>query len=153
MLAATRILVATDFSESAETAWLYGRELAAALSATLHVVHVASDLAASVVFPFSVDPEKFLEPARIRMAELLQRYPGPGPVTSEILVALSPAKAIMEYARSHDINLIIVGTHGHGAIADVLLGGVAETVVRSAKCPVLTVRHPEREFAVPDAVA
>ena len=51
----------------------------------------------------------------------------------------------------HTIDLIVMGTHGRGAIAQLLVGSVAEKVVRTAPCPVLTVRHPEREFVVPDA--
>ena len=46
---------------------------------------------------------------------------------------------------------IVMGTHGRGAIAQLLVGSVAEKVVRTAPCPVLTVRHPEHEFVVPDA--
>jgi nucleotide-binding universal stress UspA family protein len=45
-----------------------------------------------------------------------------------------------------------MGTHGRGAIAQLLVGSVAEKVVRTAPCPVLTVRHPEHEFVVPDAL-
>ena len=51
-----------------------------------------------------------------------------------------------------NINLIIIGTHGRGAVAHLLMGSVAERVVRTAPCPVLTVRHPEHEFVVPDAL-
>ena len=45
-----------------------------------------------------------------------------------------------------------MGTHGRGAMAHLLMGSVAERVVRTAPCPVLTVRHPEHEFVVPDAL-
>jgi nucleotide-binding universal stress UspA family protein len=45
-----------------------------------------------------------------------------------------------------------MGTHGRGAIAQILMGSVAERVVRIAPCPVLTVRHPEHEFVLPDAL-
>ena len=63
----------------------------------------------------------------------------------------APAFAIVEYAKSHDVDLIVMGTHGRGAMAHLLLGSVAARVVRIAPCPVLTVRHPERELVVPDA--
>jgi hypothetical protein len=46
-----------------------------------------------------------------------------------------------------------MGTHGRGTVAQILVGSVAEKVVRTAPCPVLTVRYPEREFVVPDPVA
>jgi nucleotide-binding universal stress UspA family protein len=61
-----------------------------------------------------------------------------------------PAFAIVEYAKGHDVDLIVMGTHGRGAVAHLLMGSVAERVVRIAACPVLTVRHPEREFVLPD---
>ena len=63
------------------------------------------------------------------------------------------AAAIVQYARDLDIDLIVVGTHGRGAMAHLLMGSVAERVVRSASCPVLTVRHPEHDFVMPDALA
>jgi nucleotide-binding universal stress UspA family protein len=64
----------------------------------------------------------------------------------------SPAVAIADYAKQHAIDLIVLGTHGRGAVAHMLLGNVAERVVRIAPCPVLTVRDPEHEFVVPDAL-
>ena len=63
------------------------------------------------------------------------------------------ADAIVDYAKSANIDLIVIGTHGRGAMAQLLVGSVAERVVRTAQCPVLTVKHPEREFVVPDALA
>ena len=68
------------------------------------------------------------------------------------VTANTPALAIVEFAKCHDVNLIVMGTHGRGAMAHLLLGSVAERVVRTAPCPVLTVRHPERDFVVPDAL-
>ena len=62
----------------------------------------------------------------------------------------NPADAIAEYTKSANIDLIVIGTHGRGAIAQFLMGSVAERVVRTAQCPVLTVKHPEHEFVVPD---
>jgi nucleotide-binding universal stress UspA family protein len=64
----------------------------------------------------------------------------------------SPAYAIVDYAQEYDIDLIVMGTHGRGALAQLMMGSVAERVVRIAPCPVLTVRHPEHEFVRPDAL-
>ena len=69
-----------------------------------------------------------------------------------LITSNSPALAIVDYARQERINLIVTGTHGRGAVAHLLMGSVAERVVRTAPCPVLTVRHPEQEFVVPDAL-
>jgi nucleotide-binding universal stress UspA family protein len=59
----------------------------------------------------------------------------------------------VKYAKARQIDLIVMGTHGRGTVAQILEGSVAERVVRLAPCPVLTVRHPEHEFVVPDLPA
>jgi nucleotide-binding universal stress UspA family protein len=59
-----------------------------------------------------------------------------------------PAEEIVQYAHEHAIDLIVMGTHGREGVMRVVLGSVAETVVRRALCPVLTVHHPEREFVM-----
>jgi nucleotide-binding universal stress UspA family protein len=58
----------------------------------------------------------------------------------------------VQYARDESIDLIVMGTHGRGPFSHLLMGSVAERVVRAAPCPVLTVRHPEHEFVGPDAL-
>jgi nucleotide-binding universal stress UspA family protein len=68
------------------------------------------------------------------------------------LTSAAPALAIVEYASANGIDLIVVGTHGRRAVAHLLMGSVAERVVRTAPCPVLTVRHPEHEFIRPDTL-
>jgi nucleotide-binding universal stress UspA family protein len=67
-----------------------------------------------------------------------------------IVTSSAPAFAIVEFAKGSNVNLIVIGTHGRGGMAHLLLGSVAERVVRLPPCPVLTVRHPEREFVLPD---
>jgi len=69
-----------------------------------------------------------------------------------IVTDVAKAAAIVGYANEHDIDLIVLGTHGRGAVSRLLMGSVAERVVRTATCPVLTVHHPEREFDAPDAL-
>jgi len=72
--------------------------------------------------------------------------------TGVTLTSASPALAIVSYAKDIKADLMIVGTHGRGAMAHLIMGSVAERVVRTAPCPVLTVRHPEHEFVLPDAL-
>jgi len=62
----------------------------------------------------------------------------------------TPLVGIVRYARTHDIDLIVMGTHGRGAVQQLLLGSVAEHVVRQAPCPVLTVRNPNHAVEIPD---
>jgi nucleotide-binding universal stress UspA family protein len=64
----------------------------------------------------------------------------------------TPAAEIVSYAKDADVDLVVVGTHGRGALAHMLLGSVAEKVARTAACPVLTVRSPEEELVEPDAL-
>lgn len=73
--------------------------------------------------------------------------------TTVLRVSSNPAAAIVAFATEAAIDCIVIGTHGRGALAHLFVGSVAERVVRTAPCPVLTVRHPEREFIVPDPVA
>jgi hypothetical protein len=64
----------------------------------------------------------------------------------------APAFEIAEYAKAESIDLLVIGTHGQGMLGHLLMGNVAEKVVRIAPCPVLTVPHPEHEFTQPDAL-
>ena len=60
-----------------------------------------------------------------------------------------PFVEIIRYAKEHDVDLLIMGTHGRGGLAHMLLGSVAEKVVRKSPCPVLTVRPDQHQFAMP----
>ena len=159
MISLKQILVATDFSEPSDAALRYGRALARNFKATLHVLHVVDNVS-SVVYgaeAYSVSmPELQQEiegAARKQMNELLlDNDEPPLPTRGVVLTSPAPAHAIVEYAGREGIDLIITGTHGRGAVAHWLMGSVAERVVRTAPCPVLTVRHPEHEFLVPDAL-
>jgi nucleotide-binding universal stress UspA family protein len=72
--------------------------------------------------------------------------------TAVVVTHSAPPAAIIEYATANHIDLIVVGTHGRGALGHLFLGSVAERVVRTAPCPVLAVRNPEHEFVLPDAL-
>jgi nucleotide-binding universal stress UspA family protein len=69
-----------------------------------------------------------------------------------VLTSNAAAATIVDYAAEAAIDVIVIGTHGRSGVARFFLGSVAERVVRTAPCPVLTVRHPEREFIAPDAL-
>src|SRR6185436_8180065 len=74
-----------------------------------------------------------------------------GGACARLEVADRPADAITGYAKREHIDLIVMGTHGRTGVTHMLMGSVAEHVVRTAPCPVLTIRHPEREFVLADA--
>lgn len=158
MIALKNILVATDFGEASDAALAYGRALARTFDATLHVLHVTEDiyrrLAADTYIATMPDLQKEIdESARKRLdALLIDNDPTPLPTKPVVVTAAAPALAIVNYASTARVDLIVVGTHGRGAIAHLLMGSVAERVIRTAPCPVLIVRHPEHEFVTPDTL-
>ena len=149
MIRLTQILVATDFSDASQVALEYGRALARTFGASLHVLHVMEN-------PFLRPTPGDLYVLKAAAVRHLTE-----PITDDDRAALhavatletsdNPAEEIVKFAAGHDIGLIVMGTHGRTAMARLLMGSVAETVVRTAPCPVLTVRHPEHEFVVNDA--
>jgi len=160
MITLKNVLVATDFGEASESALAYGREFARAFGATLHVAHVvenvftraaaAGEFGAADLGGLMQDLEaaarKQLEAA---VAEDDRRELHARPV---LLTSSSAALGVVNYAAEAKIDLVVIGTHGRGAFSKILMGSVAERVVRTAPCPVLTVRNPEHEFIHPDAL-
>jgi nucleotide-binding universal stress UspA family protein len=158
MIALRNILVATDFGEASETALNYGRDLARSYGATLHVMHVTENVMARFAaesYPMAT-PELQQEVesvARTRLEELVTPEDRAQLHAEPVLrTSVAPAAAIIEYAKEAHIDLIVMGTHGRGFVSHVFMGSVAERVVRLAPCPVLTVRHPQHEFILPDAL-
>ena len=158
MIKITNVLVATDFSETSASALNYGREFARTFGASLHVLHIiesalmwAGPEAAGIDF-VQLQAELAAD-ARVKLDTA---------VTAEDRAQLkavtavrsggSPALEIATYAKAEGIDIILVGTHGRGMIGHLLMGSVAEKLVRIAPCPVLTVHHPEHEFIQPDAL-
>jgi nucleotide-binding universal stress UspA family protein len=159
MILLKKVLVATDFSAPSDAALHYGRALASQFDAVLHVLHVAEDVYARIgadglgVIPTDVQ-QQIEDDARRRLHDLVIDQNGDAPPTIRVLLTSRSASAtIVNYAKEHDIDVIVVGTHGRGAVAHFLIGSVAERVVRTAPCPVLTVRQPERDFVRPDAAS
>jgi nucleotide-binding universal stress UspA family protein len=149
MIRLKTILVPTDFSECSEAAVKYGYALAEAFGATLHLLNVVQD-------PYTVPwaAEGFAAPIGDLLADwqahakrrLADSVPAGAPKTVVTTQVGSPHPEIVRYATRHEIDLIVLGTHGRGPLGHMLLGSVAERVVRTAPCPVLTVRHPQHEF-------
>lgn len=143
------ILVATDFSDSAHHGLLKAAELAGDVDAKVTVCHVLdpsplapltahSDAAKQLVA--EQDLEKAIHAA---LAEVVEKYFSNIERTKTALImSPSAAQGICHYAEKEDTDLIVLSTHGRTGLAHLLIGSVAEKVVRHALCPVLTVRAP-----------
>jgi nucleotide-binding universal stress UspA family protein len=134
-----RILVPTDFSKPSDAALAHARRLADSMGAVLHVMHVVDNLFLRAVLG---DPRDY-ETAALR--QLQDQVPSEDRGATTVLSVErsdEPAAEITSYARTHNIELIVMGTHGRGRVAHLLLGSVAEKVARTAPCPVLTM-HDE----------
>jgi nucleotide-binding universal stress UspA family protein len=158
MINITKVLVATDFSDASEAALLYGREFARTFGAALHVLHVTenpvvwtgADSAGVDLVRMQADIEEGARNALNRTVTAEDR--AQLKAVTAVLSDTSPAFAIASYARREGVDIILMGTRGRGMVQHLLMGSVAEKVVRIAPCPVLTVHHPEHEFILPDAL-
>jgi universal stress protein A len=150
----TRILVPTDFSEPSDAALEYARGMAARFGATLNLLHVLEA-------PFVTGPlgsEAFTPEVPAVQAELFEQArtrlrhrvlpDAAGYLTTTEIVAGTSARSILDYARERGVDLIVMGTHGRTGMAHLLMGSVAEKVVRGAHCPVMTVRAAASEVPV-----
>jgi nucleotide-binding universal stress UspA family protein len=144
------ILAPTDFSHHAEVALRYAAGLAERLDATLHLLHVLPD----VVVPVGPDPSlvssfppEYYQETEAKSHRALEQAIDPAwgrPPRTELAVRWGDAVAsILGYAGDHQIDLIVVATHGRSGISHVLLGSVAEQIIRDAPCPVLTIRNKD----------
>lgn len=148
MIALKQVLVATDFSPTSDVALAYGRAVARMFGAALHVLHVMEN---PFLRPTTADPRTLEAAAWRALNEQLTEEDGRelrGRVVMETADGI--ADGIVDYAKTAGIDLVVMGTNGCGALSQLLVGSVAERVVRTAPCPVLTVRHPEHEFLFPE---
>lgn len=138
-----RILVPTDGSEETERAVEHAAELAAIHGASLHAVYVVNT-ASFTSLPMETSWEGINDVLRDEGEGALERVreiaSERGVSVEPVLIEGSPSREIARYAEDENCDLIVMGTHGRGGINRLLLGSVAERVVRSSSVPVLTVR-------------
>ena len=149
-MAIKRILVPTDFSEPAMAALDYAVKLARSLRSQLTVLFVVepvylavpTDMYAAIpnVDMLLVEQQRS---AREQLSKLSQRLQKKGVKCKAVLATGSVYQCIANTARQMKADLIVLGTHGRTGLSHVLLGSVAERVVQTAPCPVLTVRSPK----------
>ncbi len=156
MIRLQRILYPTDFSDLSLYALKYARNFAAAFSAELHVLHVVDEAYQNWVtmgpntIPVGPTAQEMVELAREQMNSFVTEHLSNvrfGVVWKVLLGR--PYPTILDYASQQQVDMIVIATHGRGALTHMLLGSVTDKVVRKAPCPVLTVRHPEHEFVTP----
>lgn len=159
MIAIKKVLVATDFSAPSETAVNYARAMARAFGAELHVLHVFEPLwitSADVVgggVALATMIQGLEDTARKQLEDsATEEDRRELKAVTAMITSESPAREIARYANEQKVDLLVIGTHGRSGITRMLIGSVAEKVVRLAPCPVLTVHHPEHEFVLPDAL-
>ena len=161
MLQIRRILFPTDFSECAERAYKHAALLSARHGAELHVLNVLpphvvppnnpmaflSEVAAgeplAVSEPAPISDTGAASTASAGAVSKPSAVDEPPPIVYSQLHSPSATKGILEYGRAHDVDLIVMGTHGRQGIDHLMLGSVAEDIVRNASRPVLTVRYDE----------
>lgn len=151
-VAIRKILFATDFSETSQQAQKYAAAMATAFQAELHALHIVRDpypMPSSTGFP--LPPPKDLLPKLTREAEtrLAAEMAEETKSCPQVICAIRVGDAVREineYAKLHDIDLIVIGTHGLRGISHLLIGSVAEKIVRLATCPVFTVHAKGHQF-------
>ncbi|UWG48529.1 Nucleotide-binding protein, UspA family [Halanaeroarchaeum sp. HSR-CO] len=141
-----RILVPTDGSDATERAVVEAVDLAAAHDATIHALYVVNTASfASIPTESSVEGvSEMLEREGDAALDAVEGAANERGVPVErVQLDGSPAREIVRYAEQSNCDLVVMGTHGRGGIDRLLLGSVAERVVRSSTVPVLTVRVDE----------
>jgi nucleotide-binding universal stress UspA family protein len=143
-----RILAPTDFSAASDAALDCARRLAAGFGASMHLLHVLPDVSASDGAGSELFVTEAPEARSMRLIDARDRLQhritaddrATLRATSEVIFG-SPAQIIVDYAADNQFDLIVMGTHGRTGMAHLLIGSVAERVVRTAGCPVLTTQH------------
>lgn len=159
MIQLQRILAPTDFSENSKAALDYALSLAKLFDAELHLIHVVQDMVLT-----NLNGTAFLQPASnsdeavASASQALEHWgsdllAAAGPEVSGKVVRVTragrPISEIITYAKENSIDMLVLTTHGRTGLAHVLLGSVAENIVRHAPCPVLTIHPAAHKFVHP----
>ncbi|MEM7311813.1 MAG: universal stress protein [Planctomycetota bacterium] len=143
-----RILCPVDFSACSNVAFRHAVDLAVAQDATLLLVHVTLPPPEFVsgfagygpMPPYHPEPDSRLEELKDSRVEIKYTH----------LVGLE-GETIVKFAEQKDCSLIVMGTHGYGAVHRLLFGSVADFVLRHAKCPVVVIKDRVGEVATKEA--
>ncbi|MEM1085458.1 MAG: universal stress protein [Verrucomicrobiota bacterium] len=143
------IVAAVDFSDSTPVVMDAAVEQAEAFGAHLHVVHVLEPEPAYTAYGFTPDEfpamHQFQEEARKRATKRLEELAGPLTGVTVKMVEGSPLQGVLDYVEASKADMVILGTHGHGMVASLLLGSLAEGMVRKAVVPTMIVPAPGKD--------
>ncbi|MDN3513663.1 MAG: universal stress protein [Candidatus Brocadia sp.] len=154
MIKIEKILFPTDFSACSKHALKYALDIALERGAKLYILHVIPKLnipvgTGGLTFSVSKLYSDMEREAKKNIYRLVPKRFMEKIKVENIIVRGTPFLEINKAAKKYDIDLITIATHGRTGLSHALLGSTAEKVVRTAPCPVLCVRYPEREFVSP----
>lgn len=149
----SKILVPVDFSEYTDDIIKYSVEIAEKFNSTIHLIHVIPNMDYFTPYESFMAAENMVTVQKGVEAEVqrdIEKVAGTIkgiPVTKVVRTGVSFVE-IVEYVRSEHIDLVIMATHGRGGLEHIIIGSVAEKVVRKSPCPVLTIRPAKKQLKV-----
>ncbi len=154
MIQLKKILVPTDFSDFSKPAVDYACAIAARFDSQLHLLHVVpirNAVRSLMRFLLKRWKHRRCSDRRCQTTHrkaARKRLENNQPIVREVRTG-AVFLEIIDYAKANDVDLIVIGTHGRGGLMHVLLGSVAEKIVRKSPCPVLTVKPQGHQFVMP----
>lgn len=147
-----KIVAATDFSEAGERSLEFAATFANKFKAEIHLLNVVEPMPPGPwmgVVTASEIKKKTFDECVAKIEKLKSAWSAYSFSVNGIVIEGEPFVKITKYADSIQADLVVLGTHGHGAVSNMLLGSVAENTVRYSNCPVLTVRAHGHQFTHP----
>lgn len=144
-----RILAAVDFSETSGRAFDYALSLARVFESEVVALCVLEDPILYASYTDQSFRDSLESSAQKQLDALGSRHGSEGVTVKTAKIPGTPFYEIIQYAKRENCDLIVLGSHGHGPLKHMLLGSVAEKVVRKAKCPVLVVQPDQHQFVQP----
>ncbi|MEI6640311.1 MAG: universal stress protein [Chlorobium sp.] len=142
------ILCPVDFSDASSKAVQYAKEFATSMGSVVHLLNVVEPRPMAVDITLNYVPlEEDLEHAAEEDLQIIvQEFQLAGLKVESSIEIGNPSDVILDKSQDLDVNLLIMGSHSKKGLSRLIMGSVAETVVRKANCPVLIVKAEEREF-------
>ena len=140
-----KVFVATDFSETSQKAIAYAKKMTSQMECKLGIVHIFDSSLIQTPLPYYPAEHHFLDEfikkardkGKIKLDETAKDV---GENCEVYFLEGKPSKQLIKFVEENDVDLLILGTHGYTGLSRLFLGSVAESVLRKAQCPVLTIR-------------